>query len=137
MNGVSRPHHRRQRRGGRLCDGAGLGRGRHDNLGIGEGAWSGRTLTRALATVGAYAAEDLCDREGMTRPLLRRTALRLTASRHTVLHRLGEAYLGRDPATPAELAAGRDVAPRLLLPPGQSQSESNTPESPGLPAAAV
>ena len=124
MNGDSRPHYRRQQRGGPACGGTELGRGRRDDLEIGEGAWSGLAVTRALVAVGAYAAEDLRDREGMTRPLLRRTALRLTVSRHTALHRLGEAYLGRDPATPAELAAGRDVAPRLLLPPGQSRSES-------------
>jgi hypothetical protein len=137
MNGDSRPHYRRQRRGGRICDGAGLGRGRHDNLGIGEGTWSGRATTQALLAVGAYVAEDLRDRDGMTRPLLRRTALRLTASRHTVLHRLSEAYLGRDPATPGELAAGPEVAPRLLLPPGRSRLESGTTETPELPAAAV
>ncbi len=94
-------------------------------------------MTRALVAVGAYVAEDLRDRDGMTRPLLRRTARRLTASRHTALHRLGEAYLGRDPAAPEELAAGPEMAPRLLLPSGQSRPESGTRESPGLPAAAV
>lgn len=139
MNGDSGPRIRRQRRGGSACDGTGPGRGRRhrDDLGSSEGAWSGRVAARALVAVGAYVAEDLRDRDGMTRPLLRRTALRLSASRHTAVHRLGEAYLGRDPATPEELAAGLEVASRLLLPPGQSQSEAGTPESPELPAAAV
>ena len=135
MNGDSGPRIRRQRRVGLVCDGTGLGRGRHEHLGIGEGAWSGRATTQALLAVGAYVAEDFRDRDGMTRPLLRRTALRLTASRRTVLHRLGKAYLGRDPATPGELAAGPEVASRLLLLPGQGQSESG--ETPEFPAAAV
>jgi len=38
--------------------GAGLGRGRHDNLGIGEGTWTRRATTQALLAVGAYVAED-------------------------------------------------------------------------------
>jgi len=137
MNADSRPHYRRQQRGGAACGGMRLGRGSQADDLISGGAWSGRAVTRALVAVGGYAAEDLRDREGMTRPLLRRTALRLTASRHTALRRLGEAYLGRDPATPVELAAGRDVAPQLLLASGQTQPESGTPESPELPAAAI
>jgi len=139
MNGNSGPRIRRQRRAGLACDGTGWGRARRhsDNLGSMEGSWSGRVAARALVAVGAYVAEDLRDRDGMTRPLLRRTALRLSASRYTAVHRLGEAYLGRDPATPDELAAGPEAAPRLLLPPGQSRSQSDTPESPELPAGAV
>jgi hypothetical protein len=138
MNGGPRPRYRRQQRDRPACGGTGLGRGRHkDNVCISEGAESGRVSTRALVALGAYVAQDLRDRDGVTRPLLRRAALRFVTSRHVAVHRLGDAYLRRDPAAPEEMAAAPEVASRLLLPSGRSQSGTGTPGSPESPAGAV
>jgi hypothetical protein len=119
MNGDRRPRYGRQRRGGRACDGMGPGRGRGAVNGTvfgrrGEGASSserslaGRTTGRALLALGAYVAQDLRDAEGLTRPMLRRGALRLTLSRREGLRRLASSYLRLDPPTPDELQ-GREV----------------------------
>jgi hypothetical protein len=111
-----------------------LGRGwRKDNPRDSESSVSARTAARALVAVGAYVAQDLRDRDGVTRPLLRRAALRLVTSRHAVMHRLGDAYLHGDPPTPEELAAGRQAAQPLLLAPGQPGQEPGAPRSPATP----
>ena len=104
MNGDARPRNRRQRRGGAACDGAGPGRGRRKDGDRGsQSSLSGRTATRALVAVGAYVAQDLRDAEGLTRPMLRRAALRLALSRRVPARRLGSAYLRLDPPAPDEV----------------------------------
>ena len=132
MSGDARPQYRRQRRTGPR-DGSGRGSGA-GKTGGGGSSLGGRTTTRALIAVGAYVAQDLRDPYGVTRPLLRRTALRLAASRQATFQRLGDAYLRSDPPTPEEVT-GRQSA-QLLLPPGepgqapgarQSQTTSDTP----------
>lgn len=91
---------------------------------------AGRTATRALIAVGAYVAQDLRDADGLTRPLLRRAALRLVLSPQAQLRQLGSAYLRLDPPTTDEApartsAAGRPPVSRLGLPaPGGGGSAS-------------
>ena len=63
----------------------------------------GRTATRALIAVGTYVAQDLRDAEGLTRPMLRRAAIRLALSRGQPARRLGYAYLRLDPPAPEAL----------------------------------
>ena len=116
MNGDGRPRMRRQRRGGPACDGSGAGRGRGglssrggQRAGGGEGSLGGRTATRALIAVGAYVAQDLRDAEGLTRPMLRRAAIRLALCRREPARRLGCAYLRLDPPAPEALPAGVEV----------------------------
>lgn len=120
METDGRPMRRRQRRAGGGCDGPGPGRGTGQGRGQGGGRLSGgardgrgglggRTATRALVAVGAYVAQDLRDAEGVTRPLLRRAALRLAVSRSQPARRLGGAYLRLDPPAPDELPARQDV----------------------------
>ncbi len=110
MNGDGRPKFGRRRRGGPACDGAGLRPGRRNGGGRGnESSLGGRTATRALVAVGAYVAQDLRDAEGLTRPLLRRAALRLALSRSEPARRLGSAYLRLDPPDPSELPKNVDV----------------------------
>jgi hypothetical protein len=46
------------------------------------------------------------DRDGLTRPMLRRAAIRMAVSRQPALRRLGTAYLRSDPPAPEELPAG-------------------------------
>ena len=66
----------------RRCDGSGPGRGRRGRApGAAQSSLGGRTATRALIAVGTYVAQDLRDAEGLTRPMLRRAALRLALSR--------------------------------------------------------
>ena len=136
MNGDERPRNRRQRRGGPACDGAGLGRGRRKDRARGsESSLGGRTTTRALIAVGAYVAQDLRDAEGLTRPLLRRAALRLALSRSEPARRIGSAYLRLDPPDPSELpkkaavieTTGSSSAPRAL-PPGPGPAEPTLPD---------
>jgi hypothetical protein len=110
MNGDGRPGQRRQRRGGAACDRSGAGRGRSglSSRGApktrdGESTLGGRTATRALIAVGTYVAQDLRDAEGLTRPMLRRAALRLAVSRREPARRLGYAYLRLDPPAPEAL----------------------------------
>lgn len=119
MNEDVRPRQRRQRRGGPGCDGGGAGRGR-SGLGSrgGESSLGGRTATRALIAVGTYVAQDLRDAEGLTRPMLRRAAIRLALSRREPARRLGCAYLRLDPPAPEALPASVEVidAPRAASP---------------------
>jgi len=61
-----------------------------------------KTSAGALTAVGAYLANDLRDPEGLARPVLRRAAQALAASRRAALHKAGAAYLRLDPpASPA------------------------------------
>jgi hypothetical protein len=70
----------------------------------GAGGRSGqRTATGAIAAVGAYLANDLRDAEGLARPVLRRVAHALMASRPAALRRVGAAYLRLDPPLVDEL----------------------------------
>jgi hypothetical protein len=87
----------------------------------GQSSLGSRTATRALIAAGTYVAQDLRDPDGVTRPLLRRTALRMVASRQATLRRLGSAYLRGDAPTPEELSASAAAAGPLLLPPGQPE----------------
>ncbi len=108
MHADGRPGYRRQRRGGPPCKGTGRGRsGRWGNARSSEGGLGGRTATRTLVAAGAYVVQDIRDAEGLTRPLLRRTALRLALSRREPARRLGGAYLRLDPPTPSEVPAQR------------------------------
>ena len=110
MNADGRPRQRRQRRPGRQCDGSGAGRGRSGLCSGGnESSLSGRTATRALIAVGTYVAQDLRDAEGLTRPMLRRAAIRLALSRREPARRLGCAYLRLDPPAPGAHPAGVEV----------------------------
>jgi len=136
MNGDGRPRYGRQRRGGPACDGAGPGRGRRkDNARGSERSLGGRTTTRALIAVGAYVVQDLRDAEGLTRPLLRRAALRLALSRSEPARRLGSAYLRLDPPDPSEPpkkavvieTTGSSSAPRAL-PPAPGHAEPALPD---------
>jgi len=79
--------------------------------------------------------QDLRDAEGLTRPLLRRAALRLALSPRAPVRRLGSAYLRLDPPEPSELPKKADViettgsssSPRALppAPPGAAGLTSN------------
>jgi hypothetical protein len=101
----------RRRRG--ACDGvargAGPGLNRRERGSRDGSSLSGRTATRALVAVGAYVAQDLRDAEGLTRPLLRRAALRLVTSRAEPVRRIGGAYLRLDPPTPQEMPPRREA----------------------------
>jgi hypothetical protein len=132
MNGDGTPRYGRRRRGGPACDGSGPGRGRNRQSARGSGSsLGGRTATSALVAVGAYVAQDLRDAEGLTRPLLRRAALRLALSRSEPARRLGSAYLRLDPPDPSELpknanaieTTGTSSGPRAL-PPATGRAES-------------
>ena len=108
MNADVIPRQRRQRRAGPQCDGSGGGRGRSGQSSRAtDSSLGGRTATRALIAVGAYVAQDLRDAEGLTRPMLRRAAIRLAFSRRQPVRRLGQAYLRLDP--PAAEALPSDV----------------------------
>jgi hypothetical protein len=65
---------------------------------------------RAVIAAGTYVAQDMRDREGLTRPMLRRAALRMAVSRQPALRRLGTAYLRTDPPAPDELPAHASAA---------------------------
>jgi hypothetical protein len=62
-----------------------------------------------LIAVGTYVAQDLRDAEGLTRPMLRRAAIRLALSRREPARRLGNAYLRMDRPAPEALPAGVEV----------------------------
>jgi len=116
MNADGRPRQRRERRAGPRCDGSGAGRGRPGSSSRGgqkthggESSLGGRTATRALIAVGTYVAQDLRDAEGLTRPMLRRAAIRLALSRREPARRLGKAYLRLDPPALEALPAGVEV----------------------------
>lgn len=130
MNADGRPRQRRQRGAGPRCDGSGGGRGRGGQSGRGsDSSLGGRTATRALIAVGAYVAQDLRDAEGLTRPMLRRAAVRLALSRREPARRLGNAYLRLDPPAPGALPAGLEVidvsrasSPHPAIAPASDQS---------------
>jgi hypothetical protein len=100
---------RYQRRSSPAFDGPGSGRGRRPGVGGRRGnadaSLAARTTVRALVAAGAYVAQDMRDPDGLMRPTLRKTALRLAVSRQPALRRLGSAYLRGDPPTPEELPA--------------------------------
>lgn len=110
---------RRRRRGRAGCDERGLGR----RPGVGRGttgedtSLAAKTAMRAVIAAGAYVAQDMRDREGLTRPMLRRAALRLAVSRRPALRRLGTAYLRADPPAAEELPASQAKP----LPPSQHE----------------
>ncbi len=107
MNGDTRPQYGRQRRVG-----PGRGAGRGGGRGAGDGgSLAGRTTVRALVALGTYVAQDIRDPEGMARPMLRRTALRMVASRQGVLRRIGSAYLRADPPSERQLPLGSPEPP--------------------------
>ena len=96
--------HGRQRRGRGHEGIAGGWSGARTSGGQGnEGSLGARTATRALVGLGAYVAQDLRDSEGVTRPLLRRAALRMVASGKEPVRRLGGIYLRADPPALREL----------------------------------
>jgi hypothetical protein len=68
---------------------------------------------RAVIAAGTYVAQDVRDRDGLTRPMLRRAAMRMAVSRQPALRRLGSAYLRSDPPAPEELPAGAMRTPPL------------------------
>ncbi len=74
-----------------------------------------RTTMRALVAAGTYVAQDVRDRDGLTRPMLRRAAVRMAVSRQPALRRLGSAYLRSDPPAPEELPTR---SPTRALPAG-------------------
>ena len=121
------PRNRRQRTR-RPAATAAAGRGRNGSQRRtrrgSESSLGGRTTTRALVAVGTYVAQDLRDAEGLTRPVLRRAALRLALSRREPARRLGDAYLRLDPPAPGAdpRATGRDRGRRTRIPPGPSPS---------------
>lgn len=147
MTTDERPMRRQRRQGIGREDGSGRGgnrgRGRRDGSGRGVGAdagqgqssLTGRTATRALVALGAYVAQDIRDAEGLTRPMLRRAALRLACSPVERVRRLGGAYLRMDPLAPEELpprpevieVSGPASVPRAL-PPVPQQKEDQDPE---------
>jgi hypothetical protein len=124
MDAYGRPQGRR-RNARQACDGGGRGSGgrgsgRHGSgTQTGDGGPGAYTATRALVAVGAYVVHDLSDPDGVARPLLRRAALRMVASRRDALRRIGGVYLQRDPPAPEELT-GRSGSEPLQLPPGQT-----------------
>lgn len=81
---------------------------------------------RAVIAAGTYVAQDMRDREGLTRPMLRRAALRMAVSRQPALRRLGTAYLRADPPAAEELPAQGATQPsqvRPLPPPGYEEGQ--------------
>ena len=141
MDADDKPRQRRQRRAGPRCDGSGAGRGRRGTSGRDdESSLGGRTATRALIAVGAYVAQDLRDAQGLTRPMLRRAAIRLALSRREPARRLGCAYLRLDPPAPQALPSGPEVidATRASSPrPGLTSALDGSARLPGDDEAAI
>ncbi|HOT23273.1 MAG TPA: hypothetical protein PLB30_06010 [Thermoleophilia bacterium] len=102
-----------------------LGGGR---LGGGAGRATRRTVTTTFLALATSAAQDLRDPDGLTRPLLRRGAVRLAASPHPSVQRLGAGYLRIDPPTPDELARAGESAARLPGAPPDSGARRQPPE---------
>ena len=94
----------------RLVTAAGRAAAADTTPGAAQSSLGGRTATRALVALGTYVAQDLRDAEGLTRPLLRRAALRLALNRRESARRLGGAYLRLDPlaADEGRRSRGRD-----------------------------
>jgi hypothetical protein len=102
--GPRRYRRRGQGFGDRTGRGSGLGGGR-GGIATDEKSLATRTAIRALVAAGAYVAQDVRDPEGLTRPMLRRAAMRMAVSRQPALRRLGAAYLRGDPPVPGEFAS--------------------------------
>lgn len=83
-----------------------------------------RTASRALVAVGAYLAQDLRDPDGMTRPMLRKAALRMVGSGLEPIRRIGAAYLRSDVPWPEEIEAFGSDGVRQLPPAVQQPNES-------------
>ncbi len=106
--------------------------------GAARAAWAGAPRPGPCVAVGAYVVQDIRDAEGLTRPFLRRTALRLALSRREPVRRLGGAYLRLDPPTPSEVPAQRETievgatqpAPRALPAPGAAGDHAADSEKP-------
>ena len=98
-DGRGRRERRRGSRGGRCAEGC---RDRPSTK---------NTATGAVAAVGAYLANDLRDPEGLARPVLRRAAQTLAASRRSSLQRAGTAYLRLDPPRPLTIEAQSRTSP--------------------------
>lgn len=133
---------RRERRcgpaggGGR---GAGRGAGRGTRLsgsrGVGapgdEKSLAARTALRAAIAAGTYVVQDMRDPDGLTRPMLRRAAIRMAVCGQPALRRIGSAYLRSDPPAPEELPA-----PAQSIPVAASQP-LRLPAAPGEPGMVV
>jgi len=116
MNAQSGQRVRERRRGGGRCDDAPKGRGRRLK-GAGRADGGKLTAARTVVALGAFAAQDLRDRDGVARPLLRRAAVRMIGSRREAVRRLGAAYLRGDPPAPEELPLGSERPPDVVSPP--------------------
>ena len=128
MNGDGLPAYRRQRSGRPGCDGGGPRGGRRYNARSSSGSAGGRTATRALVALGTYVAQDLRDAEGLTRPLLRRAALRLALRRREPARRLG-GYLRLDPLAASDGRRRGDAIEAVgsVSPPRELPSSAVTP----------
>jgi hypothetical protein len=99
-------HHRR------CNDPASRGRGgidQHPGLDV-----VARTATRTVIAAGACAVQDVRDRDGVTRPMLRRLALHLAVSKRPLLQSIGTTYLRGDPPAADELRTGIKPPPTQL-----------------------
>ncbi len=112
MTEDDRPRRRRQRGGGAGCS-SGPGRPvRRQGSSGGRERWlNGSPGTRTFLGLATNAAQDLHDRDGLARPFLRLSALRLAASSLPAAQRLGTQYLRIDPPTPEEMARALPAAP--------------------------
>jgi len=106
--GDGRGRRERRRGGGRGARGA-TERPAGSSGGGRRGPSARTTTSGALAAVGAYLANDLRDPEGLARPVLRRAAQALAASRIAALRRTGSGYLRLDPPSTAELEQAADA----------------------------
>jgi len=78
-------------------------------------------------------AQDLRDAEGLTRPMLRRAALRLAVSPSEPVRRIGSAYLRLDPPAPGEIpnrGAAIDVSPAASAPQALPAAHARTEAGP-------
>jgi hypothetical protein len=121
MRSMTDAPRRLRRRGYGPRDGRGQGRGPGLAGGKDGSSLATRTAARAMIAAGTYVAQDVRDRDGLTRPMLRRTAIRMAVCRQQALRRIGAAYLRADPPALEELPAGKaEALPaelRRLMPP--------------------
>jgi hypothetical protein len=95
-----------------MTNGIGYGAGRRlRRYGLCYARSRGTRTTGLAAAAAAYLADDLRDPQGLARPVLRRAARSLVASRLALLRGTGAAYLSLD-REPEPLAAsdGSDMA---------------------------
>ena len=116
MNSSAGRQHRHRGWKTRADDAAPAGRGRRLK-GAGRADGGKLTAARTVVALGAFAAQDLRDRDGVARPLLRRAAVRMIGSRREAVRRLGAAYLRGDPPAPEELPLGSERPPDVVSPP--------------------